>query len=92
MQSVAGSRRGRPLGGAGGDNVTPAFRDCVANCDQVIGQRQVGSSAGAAPPRKDIKGAQRSAQAGQNPAIEGKAKSRPDWIPKRIGSRGESRA
>ena len=52
----------------------------------------MGSSAGAAPPRKDIKGAQRSAQAGQNPAIEGKAKSRPDWIPKRIGSRGESRA
>jgi hypothetical protein len=92
MQSVAGSRRGRPFGGAGGDNVTPAFRDCVANCDDVIGQRQVGSSAGAAPPRKDIKGAQRSAQAGQNPAIEGKAKSRPDWIPKRIGSRGESRA
>ena len=42
------------------------------------GQRQVGSSAGAAPPRKDIKGAQRSAQAGQNPAIEGKAKSRSD--------------
>jgi|APFre7841882654_1041346.scaffolds.fasta_scaffold10284_1 hypothetical protein len=92
MQSVAGSRYAHPLGGVIGANVTPAFRDCVANCNNVTGQRQVGSSAGAAPPRKDIKGAQRSAQAGQNPAIEGKAKSRPDWIPKRIGSRGESRA
>ena len=57
-----------------------------------LGQRLVGSSAGAAPPRKNIEGALRSAQAGQKPAVEGKAKSRPDWILQSKGSRGESLA
>jgi hypothetical protein len=56
------------------------------------GQRQVGSSAGAARPRKDIEGAQRSAQAGQNPAVEGKAKSRPDQTLERKGSGRETAA
>ena len=57
-----------------------------------LGQRQVGSLAGAAPPRKDIEGAQRPAQAGQKPAVECKGKSWPDWILHSKGSRGESRA
>ena len=39
------------------------------------GQRQVGSLAGAARPRKGIGGAQSSAQPGQEPGVEGKAKS-----------------
>lgn len=56
------------------------------------GQGQVGSLAGVARPCKGIRGALRRAQAGQKPAVEGKAKSSPDWIPKRVGSRGESRA
>lgn len=42
------------------------------------GQRQVGGLAGAAHRRKDIGGAQRSAQAGQKSAVECKGKSRPD--------------
>ena len=57
-----------------------------------LGQRLVGSSAGAAPPRKNIKGALRSAQAGQKPAAECKGKSWPDWILHSKGSRGESLA
>ena len=56
------------------------------------GQRQVGSSAGAARPRKDIEGAQRSAQTGQEPVVEGKAKSRPDRALESKGLGGESRA
>ena len=56
----------------------------------VLRQRQVGSSAGAAPPCKGIEGAQRSAQMGQKPIVEGKAKSRPDWILTSKGSRSES--
>ena len=55
-----------------------------------LGQRQVGSLAGAAPPCKGIEGAQRSAQVGQKPIVEGKAKSRPDWILHSKGSRSES--
>ena len=55
-----------------------------------LGQRQVGSLAGAAPPCKRIEGAQRSAQVGQKPTIEGKAKSWPDWIFHSKGSRSES--
>ena len=55
-------------------------------------QRLVGSSAGAARPRKNIKGALRSAQMGQKPVVECKGKSRPDWILHIKGSRGESRA
>ena len=50
------------------------------------------SLAGAAPPRKNIEGAQRSAQAEQKSAVEGKAKSRPDWILQSEESRGESLA
>lgn len=53
-------------------------------------QRQVGSSAGAAPPRKNIEGAQSSTHPGQNPGVEGKTKSRADWILNGKGSRGES--
>ena len=56
------------------------------------GQGLVGGLAGVARPCKGIRGAQRRAQAGQKPAVEGKAKSPPDWIPKSVGSRGESRA
>jgi hypothetical protein len=56
----------------------------------VLRQRQVGSSAGAAPPCKGIEGALRSAQMGQKPIVEGKAKSRPDWILTSKGSRSES--
>ena len=52
----------------------------------------MGSLAGVVRPCKDIRGAQRQAQVGQKPTVEGKAKSLPDWIPKRVGSRGESRA
>ena len=58
----------------------------------VLGQRLVGSSAGAAPPRKNIKGALRSAQEGQKPSAECKGKSWPDWILHSKGSRGESLA
>ena len=59
---------------------------------KALGQRLAGSLAGAAPPRKGIEGAQWSAQAGQKPAVEGKAKSRPDCILHSKGFRGESRA
>ena len=41
-------------------------------------QRLVGSSAGAARPGKDIKGALRLAQEGQKPFVECKGKSQPD--------------
>ena len=58
----------------------------------VLGQRLVGSSAGAAPPRKNIKGALRSAQEGQKPSAECKGKSWLDWILHSKGSRGESLA
>ena len=54
------------------------------------GQRLVGSLAGAARPRKGNTGAQRSAQAGQNPAVECKGKSRPDRIPHNRGSGRET--
>ena len=43
-------------------------------------------------PRKNIKGAQRSAQEGQKPSAECKGKSWPDWILHSKGSRGESLA
>ena len=52
------------------------------------GQRQVGGLAGAARPRKDNTGAQRSAQAGQNSAVECKGKSRPDQT---LDSKGSGR-
>lgn len=52
------------------------------------GQHRVGSSAGAARPRKDNTGAQRSAQAGQNSAVECKGKSRPD---RTLDSKGSGR-
>ena len=55
-------------------------------------QRLVGSSAGAARPRKDIEGALRLAQTGQKPVVECKGKSQPDWILQGKGSRDESRA
>ena len=54
------------------------------------GQRRVGSLAGAARPRKGNTGAQRSAQAGQNSAVECKGKSRPDRTPERKGSGRET--
>jgi hypothetical protein len=53
-------------------------------------QRQVGSLAGAAPPRKNIEGALSSTHPGQNPGVECKSKSRADWILNGKGSRGES--
>ena len=53
-------------------------------------QRQVGSSAGAAPPRKNIEGALSSTHPGQNPGVEGKTKSRADWILNGKEYRGES--
>ena len=56
------------------------------------GQRQVGSLAGAARPRKDIEGAQRSPHPGQKPGVEGKAKRGPDGVLDNKGPRGESRA
>ena len=52
------------------------------------GQRQVGGLAGAARPRKGNTGAQRSAQAGQNSAVECKGKSRPD---RTLDSKGSGR-
>jgi len=52
----------------------------------------VGSFAGAAASRKDIERAQRSAQAGQKSAVEGKAKSRPDCVLTTKARRGESLA
>jgi hypothetical protein len=58
----------------------------------LVGQVQVGSSAGAAPLRKDIEGAQSSVQVGQKSTVEGKAKNRTDWISKRTGFREEIRA
>ena len=58
----------------------------------LVGQVQVGSSAGAAPLRKDIEGAQSSVQMGQKSIGEGKAKNWTDWISKRTGFRDESRA
>jgi len=54
------------------------------------GQRQVGGSAGAAHPRKDNTGAQRSAQAGQSSAVECKGKSRPDRTLEHKGSGRET--
>src|SRR5918911_4232092 len=74
MQRVAGSLRSQPSGADGGAVVTPAIRYRIANPFS-RGHRQVGSSAGAAPPLKCIEGAQRLAQAGQNTAGAGKAKS-----------------
>ena len=56
------------------------------------GQRQVGSLGGAPRPRKNIEGAQRSAQPGQNSGVECKGKSRPDVTPHTKGSRAERRA
>ena len=56
------------------------------------GQRRVGGLAGAARPRKDNTGAQRSAQAGQNSAVECKGKSRPDRTPNSNGSGRETAA
>ena len=56
------------------------------------GQRQVGGLAGAAHPRKGNTGALRSAQAGQNSAVECKGKSRPDRTPKSNGSGRETAA
>ena len=56
------------------------------------GQRRVGGLAGAARPRKGNTGAQRSAQAGQNPAVECKGKSRPYWTPEGKGSSRETGA
>ncbi len=91
MQRVAGSRYGQFSGTGLGDSVTPAICYRIANLF-IQGHRQVGSSAGAAPPWKCIEGAQRLAQAGQNSAGEGKAKSQSDWIPNDTGFRGESRA
>ncbi len=55
-------------------------------------QCQVDSSAGAALPRKDNTGAQRSAQVVQNATVECKGKSWPDEILQRTGSRRESAA
>ena len=52
------------------------------------GQRRVGGLAGAARPRKGNTGAQRSAQAGQNSAVECKGKSRPD---RTLDSKGSGR-
>ena len=49
MQSVAGSLRSQSSGASGGAVVTPAIRYCIAN-PFLWGHRQVGSSAGAAPP------------------------------------------
>ncbi|BAA29292.1 52aa long hypothetical protein [Pyrococcus horikoshii OT3] len=49
----------------------------------------MGSLAGAARPRKGIGGALRSAQAGQESAVECKGKSRPDWTRNRGGSSPE---
>ena len=48
MQRVAGSRYGQFSGTDLGDSVTPAICYRIANLNK--GQRQVGSSAGAAPP------------------------------------------
>ena len=49
MQSVAGSLRSQSSGADGGAVVTPAIRYRIANSFSRE-QRQVGSSAGAAPP------------------------------------------
>ena len=49
----------------------------------------MGSFAGAAGPRKDSEGAQRSAQAGQKSAVEGKTKSRLDCELTTKARRGE---
>ncbi len=69
LQSVGGSRRSRLSGGGGGADVTPPSR---AGKPNQKGQRQVGGLAGAVHPRKGNMGAQRSAQAGQKSAVEGK--------------------
>src|SRR5215212_2423137 len=91
MQSVVGSLRRQPSGVDGGAGVTPTICYRIAN-PFLRGHRQVGSSAAAAPPCQCIEGAQRLAQAGQNSAGEGKAKSQSDWIPTDKEFRGESRA
>ena len=49
MQRVAGSLRSQPSGVDGGKSVTPAIYNRIAN-PLSRGHRQVGSSAGAAPP------------------------------------------
>ena len=56
------------------------------------GQLKVGSSAGAARPRQRIGDVQRSAQVGQKPTVEDKAKSWPDWFPNCTETKGESLA
>ncbi len=58
--------------------------------ESALEQRQVGSSAGAAPPRKNIEGALSSTHPGQNPGVEGKTKIRADWILNGKEYRGES--
>src|SRR4026207_502399 len=88
MQRVAGSLRSQSSGIDGGNVVTPAICYRTANPFS-RGHRQGGSSAGAAPPLKSIEGAQRWAQAGQNSAVEGKARSQSDWISNDTRFRGE---
>ena len=93
VHSVGGSRRSRSLRGPG---ETPMEHRPPMNVTltgaKAPGHGQVGGLAGAARPRKDIGGAQRSAQAGQNSAAECKGKSRPDWAPQSEEPRGESLA
>ena|GEM_PF-2217939 len=90
MRRVGGRRRSRPFGGGGAEGETPPMGAREPNL--FGGQRQVGGSAGAALPRKCNTGAQRSAQAVQNAAVECKGKSWPDETLQGTGSRRESAA
>ncbi len=68
----------------------PPTAVALTRAEKARGQRLVGGLAGAARPREDIGGAQRSAQAGQKSAVECKGKSRPDWVPHNKGPRRET--
>ncbi len=91
MRRVGGRGRTRSSGGGGPEGETPPMSARGTN-PRKGEQRQVGGSAGAALPRKDNTGAQRSAQAVQNAAVECKGKSRPDGTLQSTGSRRESGA
>ena len=94
--AVAGTERrwepsSHPLRGVGRRQCNTTYLWLYFSSEATPKQRQAGSLAGAAPPRKDIKGALSSTHPGQKSGVEGKTKSRADWILQSKGSRGESR-
>ncbi len=78
LHRVSSTRYAHRLGGAIGESVTLLFEELTAHPKR--GHHQMGSSAGAVHPRKDIEGSQSSAHPGQKSGVECKHKSWADWI------------